>query len=110
LKRVAKALLGGSQRPTDTVARYGGEEFVALLPGTHARGALKVAEAMRQAVESLQIPHAHSSTAAVVTVSLGVATVVPMLKHDPSELIKAADDALYAAKRDGRNRVIANGF
>ncbi|MDX8405808.1 MAG: diguanylate cyclase [Mariprofundus sp.] len=110
LKQVALALKQVSQRPTDMVARYGGEEFVILLPGTHSRGGLQIAEGMRKAVEALQIPHAHSSTDAVVTVSLGLATILPMLKHEPGALIKTADEALYAAKREGRNRVIANGL
>jgi len=110
LKRVAHALESALQRPTDMVARYGGEEFVALLPGTHSRGGLQVAEGMRKAVEALQVAHAGSPAYARVTVSLGLATVVPMLKREPAALIKAADDALYAAKREGRNRVIGHGF
>lgn len=110
LKHVAKALSDVLQRPADIVARYGGEEFIALLPGTHSRGVLQMAEVMRKSVVALQIPHMHSPIAAVVTVSIGLATVLPMLKHEPTELIAAADQALYAAKRDGRNRVIGNGF
>jgi len=110
LKLVASTLADAMQRPTDLVARYGGEEFVVLLPGTHARGAIRVAERVRQAVLDLQLPHENSDVHDCVTISLGAATVAPMLKHQPAELLLAADQALYAAKEAGRNRVICAGI
>lgn len=106
LKLLASSLSDGMQRPTDLVARYGGEEFVILLPGTHARGAIKIAERLRKAVLSLQLPHEYSTVHDCVTISLGAATIAPMVKHQPKELLLAADKALYAAKQAGRNQVI----
>ncbi|MBL4775537.1 MAG: GGDEF domain-containing protein, partial [Mariprofundus sp.] len=110
LKLVASVLQQHLQRPTDLVARYGGEEFVILLPGTHARGAMKVAERMRKSILALQLPHENSVAHDLVTVSLGAATVAPMLKHQSSELLQSADQALYEAKDGGRNQVICAGI
>ncbi|MFZ9739342.1 MAG: diguanylate cyclase [Prochlorotrichaceae cyanobacterium] len=106
LKRVALALAGCCERSFDLVARYGGEEFLVLLPETDMGGALHLAEKMRAAVEALSIPHADSSTGAVVTVSAGVAThSKDRGKRDLRHLQDAADQALYRAKHQGRNRV-----
>ena len=110
LKLVAFSLHQQLQRPTDLAARYGGEEFVILLPGTHARGAIKVAERMRKEILALQLPHENSTADDLVTVSIGAATVSPMLKHKPAELLHSADNALYEAKRSGRNQVICAGI
>ena len=108
LRQVAQALVHCVERPLDLVARYGGEEFIALLPETEIQGALYLAEQMRAAVEALAIPHAHSSTASVVTLSLGVATHAPdQIKTDLHHLQKCADQALYRAKHQGRNQVQA---
>lgn len=106
LKQVALTLAGCCERPFDLEARYGGEEFVVLLPETDMGGALHLAEKMRAAVEALSIPHACSSTGAVVTVSVGVATHgADPGKRDLRHLQDAADQALYCAKHQGRNRV-----
>lgn len=105
LKQVAKALTGTLSRPRDLVARYGGEEFVVVLPGTHAKGAAFVAETLRTKVEALNIPHIHSPVNDRVTISLGVATVIPSRNSSPEMLIAAADQALYQAKQEGRNRI-----
>jgi len=110
LKLVAASLAEAMHRPTDLVARYGGEEFIILLPGTHARGAMKVAEQVRQAVLDLQLPHEKSTVHDCVTISLGAATVAPMIKHQASALLLAADKALYSAKDAGRNQVICLGI
>lgn len=104
LRQVSKAAEGALQRPADIIARYGGEEFVALLPDTDLDGALAVAEAIRAAVATLAIPHKGSKAASHVTVSLGVACMVPDLDKDPSTLLEAADGQLYGAKSEGRNR------
>jgi diguanylate cyclase (GGDEF)-like protein len=93
------------KRSGDLLARYGGEEFGVLLPATLESGADQVAERLRQAVEGSPI---HSSTLASpisLTISAGVATMTPEQGEQPSELVRRADEALYAAKRAGRNRV-----
>jgi len=105
LQQIATALRGIVRRPADLVARFGGEEFVALLPATSLEDATEVAEHMRQAVINLQIPHATSRVAPGVTASFGVAVIHPSMREDLSELVAAADAALYDAKEHGRNRV-----
>ncbi|MDG4555472.1 MAG: diguanylate cyclase [Candidatus Competibacter sp.] len=105
LKQVAGAIKQMVRRPGDLVARYGGEEFIAVLPETDGNGGAHVAENMRAAVENLAIPHEASSVGARVTISLGVASAVPSPGTDPSGLIKLADECLYQAKHQGRNRV-----
>ncbi|MBF0328321.1 MAG: diguanylate cyclase [Nitrospirae bacterium] len=108
LKLVASVLKGLVKRPGDFIARYGGEEFVVVLPSTEAAGALKVAEEMRQAVESIGIVHEGSSVSPNVTISLGVAYAEPLTDNIPESIIAAADRALYKAKSAGRNRVEAS--
>ncbi|CAN5258625.1 diguanylate cyclase [soil metagenome] len=103
---IAAALSRKLGRPCDLVARYGGEEFVAVLPDTNADGALKLAESMRAEVESLTLEHAYSDVASHVTISLGVVTQVPQPNAVTSDLIGAADTALYRAKNSGRNCVV----
>ncbi len=109
LRRVARALSRVAGRPGDIVARYGGEEFVALLPSTAAKGAAELAEQFRSAVEALGIPHAYSDAGKLVTLSLGVATTLFAEDERGSEklggLLSRADNALYEAKRLGKNRV-----
>lgn len=92
------------QRPADLVARFGGEEFVIILSNTNQIGAAQVAEKIRSKVENLRIPHALSPSNPYVTISLGIATTIPDLGVSPDSLISAADQALYRAKRMGRNR------
>lgn len=107
LKRVAKTIEAVAKRPADLAARYGGEEFVVLLPETDLEGLKITAEAIRAAVAGLRIPHAKSSAADHVTISLGGAQSAPSDGGDPHMLVEAADKQLYAAKKDGRNRVKA---
>ncbi|WP_082497862.1 GGDEF domain-containing protein [Pseudorhodoferax sp. Leaf267] len=104
LKRVAEALSATAQRPIDLVARYGGEEMVLLLPGTDAAGAVLLAQAARRAVVDQNIPHV-ATALGKVSVSLGVAACMPGPADTPNALLKAADAALYQAKKNGRNRV-----
>jgi len=105
LRQVADIMTRTVRRAGDLVARYGGEEFVALMPGTGHNGAVDVAELIRRQVEALSIVHETSSAAPVVTVSLGVVGSFPSACCSPEQLVKAADEALYRAKREGRNRV-----
>lgn len=105
LRKVATALEGAINRPGDMVARYGGEEFVVVLPDTDLEGAVQVAESLRRAVDALDIPHAHSTAADHVTISLGAACIIPREGGLPKTLIETADEVLYEAKHNGRNRV-----
>ena len=105
LRIVAEVLAERARRPSDLVARYGGEEFVCLLPETDGPGATRVAEGFRAAVAERRIPHAQSPVAPYVTISLGVATVIPSVESSPDRLAEMADQLLYRAKRSGRNRV-----
>lgn len=106
LKQVAAILADQIRRAGDLVARYGGEEFMVLLPNTDLDGGCKVAEQLHSAVLQAQISHPVSSAATVVSISLGVASLVPAGGIQPEQLFKAADLALYEAKRQGRNRVV----
>ncbi|MDD3853206.1 MAG: GGDEF domain-containing protein [Syntrophomonadaceae bacterium] len=104
LHLLAQALQSGVKRPTDLVARYGGEEFAILLPETELEGATLLAETLRQQIINLALPHAFSTVNNTVTISLGVATVIP--RNTPANiLVDRADKALYRAKRNGRNRI-----
>jgi len=106
LKWVAKALKNALCRSSDLVARYGGEEFVALLPGCEREGAVCLAERFCTQVQNLKIPHEKSELACrCVTISAGVASLLPTEQHSPQTLLRAADNALYAAKAAGRNQV-----
>lgn len=109
LQRVASALRQALRRPTDLVARYGGEEFAIILPNTDAQGAAIVAEAIRQGVRQLEIPHAQSLSSSYVTLSLGIACQIPTPDISPQQLIATADRGLYQAKAQGRDRVIVVG-
>jgi two-component system cell cycle response regulator len=91
------------RRPQDLIARYGGEEFIALLPDTDILGALTIGKKMRMNVKGLEIPHSHSLAADVVSISAGIANIVPTNEIDPGTLIQAADRALYEAKKESRD-------
>jgi diguanylate cyclase (GGDEF)-like protein len=103
LKQVAKVLSETIKRATDLAARYGGEEFVVVLTRTDAQGAAIVAERIRARVEALQIAHIASKVNSYLTLSIGVATVIPDQNMEADHLIAAADRALYRAKENGRN-------
>ncbi len=110
LQRVAAILGERIRRETDLVGRYGGEEFGVLLPNTRPMAALGIAEEMRLAVRAAALAHESSSVAEVVTVSIGVASMIPAEDSTFSMLIRAADQALYEAKAAGRDRVVAAGI
>lgn len=103
LKQVAGIIEKSLKRDGDLVARYGGEEFGIILPNTGKEGAITIAERICQAVRSLEIPH-EGSIHGRVTISVGVAWIIPSPHVLPGQLLKAADEALYLAKHDGRDR------
>ncbi len=105
LQSVAHAVSGKMLRPLDLLARYGGEEFVVVLPNTSSQGAYKVALSICQAVSELHIPHAASTVTDHITISIGVASLLPDPQSTADQALKAADQALYNAKQQGRNRV-----
>jgi len=108
LIRVATAIKDSVNRPGDLTARYGGEEFCLVLPETSGQGAMQIAELVRKNVAEMSLEHKSSPVAEMVTLSLGVATIIPSSGSQPSVLLKAADRALYQAKGNGRNRVEQN--
>jgi diguanylate cyclase (GGDEF)-like protein/PAS domain S-box-containing protein len=93
-------------RPADLVARYGGEEFIVILPNTNLEGAIAVGKNLHKAIADLQIPHDYSDVSDIVTVSMGIASDIPKLELSPYVLINQADQALYYAKQQGRNRSV----
>ena len=107
LQKVAQALQDHAARPTDLAARYGGEEFVLLFAETAHDAATRLADMIRTSVEALQMPHPRSPSSPWLTVSVGVATLVPTQLDEIENLFVCADRAMYAAKAGGRNRVEA---
>ncbi|MDB5935437.1 MAG: diguanylate cyclase [Massilia sp.] len=109
LTAVAQALAGMLKRPADVAARYGGEEFAAILPDTSAGQARAHANAIRERVAALHIAHAPAASRPHVTISIGVASFDKASRNSAPTLIGAADTALYAAKRAGRDCVVVDG-
>lgn len=104
LIKIAQAVQKSVSRPADLVARYGGEELVITLPETDLAGAITVAEAIHDTIAALAIPHQASGVSDQVTVSIGISSLIPMLDFSPEQLIHQADQALYLAKQQGRDR------
>jgi diguanylate cyclase (GGDEF)-like protein len=105
LKQVAAVISQSTPRPEDLAARYGGEEFVCVLPQTGSKGARTVAERIMKSLEHMAIAHADSKAASRVTLSIGVASLIPAKGQPCNTLVELADAALYEAKRKGRNRI-----
>jgi len=105
LKSVAQALALTVTRSSDFIARYGGEEFLVVLTNTDVDGALVVAEKLLENVRALEIPHADSTVAPFVTVSIGGATDRVVYGQKWEEYVKRADEALYVSKQTGRNKI-----
>ena len=105
LIKVAGVLKAHARRSGDCAARYGGEEFALILPELSSVQASEVAARIHQSLTELALPHSGSDYG-IVTLSIGVATQVPGDKPCPEDLVRLADEALYAAKNGGRNRVV----
>jgi diguanylate cyclase (GGDEF)-like protein len=109
LRRLGRAIAECARRPGDLVARYGGEEFACILSETDLEGALTVAGSMRRKVKDLKIAHGYSAAADHITLSLGVAAIIPSKGRSWADLISAAAALLYEAKHSGRDRVMHQG-
>ncbi|MBW4691243.1 MAG: diguanylate cyclase [Lyngbya sp. HA4199-MV5] len=103
LQKVAQAINNSIRRPADLAARYGGEEFAAVLPNTTPQGAVYIAQRIQQAICQLKLAHADSTASDCVTLSMGIASLVPTQEQSLKEIITFADQALYTAKARGRN-------
>jgi diguanylate cyclase (GGDEF)-like protein len=108
---VAEILQDVARRPLDLAARYGGEEFALILYDVELAHVLRTAEHLREAVENLKLKpqHASGGNTMQVTVSVGVGSAAPTIGRTPQGVVQLADEALYEAKRTGRNRVVVKG-
>jgi diguanylate cyclase (GGDEF)-like protein/PAS domain S-box-containing protein len=106
LRRVAETLNTAGSRARDFFARFGGEEFALILPETDAEAAAKVAERCKSLLFKAQIPHEQSPIGQLLTISIGVGTIVPTNQDVPLAFIESVDKRLYAAKQQGRNRIV----
>ncbi|RJQ73332.1 MAG: diguanylate cyclase [Desulfobacteraceae bacterium] len=106
LYAVAQAINAVLKRPMDLVARYGGEEFAMVLPNTDLAGATRVANEVKAAIETLQIPHEASRVVPFITLSFGVAATIPQGNSPAKMLVEQADKALYKAKAQGRHKIV----
>lgn len=104
LKQIAEGISSVAARSGDLAARYGGEEFFLVFAMTDEQQAITQAERLMQAIAQLALPHPASPVANIVTISVGVATIVPQLKDHLSDFVASADNALYKAKQEGRNQ------
>jgi len=105
LRRVAQVVQGFARRPLDMAARYGGEEFIIALFDLDPGNVRDIAEQLRKAIHALNIMHEDSATALYVTASVGVSIIGPRQGRSPEGAVQLADEALYSAKRSGRNCV-----
>ena len=103
LLRVAQAMQQVISRSSDLLARYGGEEFAIILPNTNLEGAIVVAKKIQEKISLLNIPHAYSEVKPIITVSLGIASIIPNSELQPDKLVARADRELYYAKQHGRD-------
>ncbi len=105
LKRIAAVLNNACTRSRDFFARYGGEEFALILPETDSKSAIKMAERCRNLIFKEQVAHAQSTVSQILTISIGVDTIIPHHEDDSLNFIEQVDKLLYQAKEDGRNRI-----
>jgi two-component system, cell cycle response regulator len=107
LRSVAQSIQNKVRRAGDLAARYGGEEFAIVMPETDIHGARHVAEEIRKDLADMKIPHSESKAASFVTISCGIASMIPSNETSPQMLIENADQGLYKSKSQGRNCVNA---
>lgn len=110
LKKIAQCFKSVVRYSSDIVARYGGEEFAIILPYANCDQAMLVADKIQNAIASCAINHETSKVSDIITVSIGITTMKPSYDSSPDDLIKRADEALYLAKHEGRNRFKVNGI
>jgi diguanylate cyclase (GGDEF)-like protein len=110
LRQIARVIDTHARRPLDCTARYGGEEFVGLWYGLDEAQMLAILQDIRQDTEALGLSHAYSDTASVVTLSIGMAYLVPQPQQHLADALQLADAALYQAKQQGRNCVVSRSF
>lgn len=108
LRQVASTLKAVGRRPADLAARYGGEEFAIVLPATAMEGAVDVAKSLARAIEGMSIPHVRSGVIPTISLSQGIASLIPAQDTTPESVIQLADQALYQAKQQGRNRYVVS--
>jgi len=106
LRVVAKTLNNAINRPVDILVRYGGEEFVIVLPNTPEEGAVHIANKVHQGIKEAAIPHTASPISDILTVSIGIVSIVPDKEMSQTDLVNCADCALYQAKESGRNKTV----
>ncbi|MFC1684136.1 diguanylate cyclase domain-containing protein [Pseudomonadota bacterium] len=106
IRQIGTTIKAIVKRPGDLAARYGGEEFSIILPSTDQAGAMVIANAVKDSITALAIPHEKSEISDRVTASIGVASTIANADANPQALLKEADQALYTAKKEGRNRII----
>jgi len=106
LRQLALVLDRTAKRPGDLAARYGGEEFAIILPNTNTSGGIVVAYSIQESVAHLQLPQTGAGRKVEISLSIGVATVVPSQEISPATLTELSDRALYTAKERGRNQIV----
>ena len=109
LQKIAQIAQQSIYRPADFVARYGGEEFAIVLPNTTQKGAIAIAQRIQADLQALAIPHLQSDISNIISLSLGIATTIPTEHTSCEDLIALADQSLYRAKRNGRDRYVVAG-
>jgi diguanylate cyclase (GGDEF)-like protein len=103
LKKVSEILKGLVHRPSDIFCRYGGEEFIYILGNTDIHRALRLCDKIHRSIRSLNIAHSNSNTAKYISVSIGTASLYPVVSIDKEQLVEQADNYLYQAKANGKN-------
>ncbi|QKE65401.1 GGDEF domain-containing protein [Aquipseudomonas campi] len=107
LRAVGQVIGRQARRPLEMTARYGGEEFVGLWYGIEESQVMQILEDIRSEIEALALPHVQSEATGVVTISIGLAYLLPQPHQDLEDALRLADVALYLAKEQGRNRVVS---